>query len=1196
MKNQLPLQSLLRFIPFFLICIFCVQQLSAQLSWQRMPGPPGGFSFGSFAVGTGGKWLQRGSIIGVHESADGGQNWRWNALPTSIHTEAALHIAVDGHLWFFDRDEVLHSADNGRNWVEVEGDSSLWIENDFLATLVLDSANMLGAKGSGIVRSTNLGKTLTTVFPVVGGLDALAYNPANGHVFSWKTAPVAGQINKIYRSTDGGLNWSIWENDPLMTGRTINRMVFAPNGSVLVTTDQWMLRSTDDGATWTQTTVRAGDVAVASTGRILIENLDGTFTERTFYSDDNGESWQLAPVGLMRKFAVMPDGTIFAEYNYTGLYRSNDNGDSWQFSAFGINHHTSPVTLHFYPDNGLVAITQTGVFYSPNAATNWEIRYNTLDQMETSVQGTVLPSGTICCVFDNKIMLSTDRGVTWTEITPAGIQAGSAYITIRQVDGVLFATGDDVIFRSEDEGNTWQNLGDIQLNPPAMSADGTFWAYNYGSTLQKSTDRGLTWTPVSTPVSNQHKIFPLPNGALLLLGGGKIHRSVNNGASWTTTNQTYMNGVGATLVNAAGHLFVVGNQIADVLLMSADDGQTWQFVTQPQSYWADYYLYMAPDERLWFASGDGVWRTGEPSSQLLTIGGSVGTDLIDDCTLAFSEPRLSRFMVKSVGANGQTKYGMSDETGYYRLLSKAGEYQVSAIAPNELWEPCTLPVTVPAMPSSGNIGGKNVAIKPAALCPRLEVDVAVPLLRRCFQTKMAVSYRNTGTQTATNARIELALDPYLEVLGTSMPIAAQSGDTLVFELGAVQANAKSTIYIDILVSCDAALSQMHCTEAKIFPDVICSGWQGSVISTRMECLGDSILLEIKNTGAGDMPLPRKWQVWRGIWTNFDSLLVSEGNFQLPAGGIFTKKIATPGDATLLLRVPQETGYPFGSGYAQSVLLHCDDSGYLPYTYEYQVYEPSRDLLCLRNIGSFDPNDKTGFPEGIGAGHHIEKTEPLEYLIRFQNTGTDTAFTVVIRDTISPLLNMETLLLGAASHAVLMNVRDSNELVFAFNNIMLPDSNINEVNSHGFVKYSIRQKADNLDGEVIRNRAGIYFDFNLPVITNETWHTVGLPQVSGLSDIANKKIPVLLCSPNPFSERFWVTLSEEVASSHLLTTQGLSLEITDASGRVLRQQAFSGDKMLVERGDLPSGMLFIYLKTASGAIVASGKVVAGNLRK
>ncbi len=1193
MKNNLSLKIL--HVPFFLICIFCAQPLSAQLSWQRMPGPPGGFSFGSFTVGTNGKWLQRGSAIGVHESADGGQNWRWNALPTSIHTEAALHIGVDGHLWFFNRDEVLHSADNGRNWVEAEGDSSLWIENDFLATLMLDSANMLGAKGTGIVRSINLGKTLTTVFPVVGGLNALAYNPANGHIFSWKTAPVAGQINKIYRSTDGGLTWSIWENDALTTGRTINRMVFAPNGSVFITTDQKMLRSTDDGATWTQTTVRAGDVAVTQTGRILIENLDGTFTQWTYYSDDNGDIWQPASVGLMRKFAVMPDGTIFAEYNYSGLYRSNDNGDSWQFSAFGINHHTSPVTLHFYPDNGLVAITQTGVFYSPNAATNWEIRYNTLGQSET-VQATVLPSGTICCVFDNKIMRSIDRGITWTEITPAGIPAGSSYITIRQVDGVLFSTGNDVMFRSEDEGNTWQNLGATQINPPAIGADGTFWAYNYGSTLQKSTDRGITWTPVSTPVSSQHKVFPLPSGALLLLGGGKIHRSVNNGASWTTTNQTYMTNVGTTLVNAAGHLFVVGNQIGDLLLMSVDDGQTWQFLNTPQSYWADYYVVMAPDERLWFASGDGVWRTGEPSGQFLTIGGSVGTDLVDDCTLAFSEPRLSRFMVKSVSANGQTKYGMSDETGYYRLLSKAGEYNVSAIAPNELWEPCTLPVTVPTMPSSGNIGGKNIAIKPAALCPRLEVDVAVPLLRRCFQTKMAVSYRNTGTQAAANARIELALDPYLEVLGTSAPIASQSGDTLVFELGTVQANAKATIYLDLLVSCEAPLSQMHCTEAKIFPDVICSGWQGPVLRTRMECLGDSILLEIKNTGAGDMPLPRKWQIWRGIWASFDSLLVTEGNFQLPAGGIFTQKIAAPGDATLLLRAPQEAGYPFGAGYAQSVLLHCDDSGYPPYAYEYQVYEPSRAQLCLRNIGSFDPNDKTGFPEGIGAGHHIEKTEPLEYLIRFQNTGTDTAFTVVIRDTISPLLNIETLQLGAASHAVLVNVRDSNELVFTFNNIMLPDSNINEVNSHGFVKYSIRQKADNPDGAVIRNRAGIYFDFNLPVITNETWHTVGLPQVSGLSDVANKKIPGLLCSPNPFSERFWVALSDGVAQSHPDTKPGRMLEISDASGRVLRRQAFSGDKMLVERGDLPDGMLFICLKNISGTIVASGKVVAGNLRE
>jgi hypothetical protein len=52
-----------------------------------------------------------------------------------------------------------------------------------------------------------------------------------------------------------------------------------------------------------------------------------------------------------------------------------------------------------------------------------------------------------------------------------------------------------------------------------------------------------------------------------------------------------------------------------------------------------------------------------------------------------------------------------------------------------------------------------------------------------------------------------------------------------------------------------------------------------------------------------------------------------------------------------------------------------------------------------------------------------------------------------------------------------------------------------------------------------------------------------------------------------------------------TPMGRMLEITDATGRVLRRQVFSGKKTLVERGDLPAGMLFVYVRVASGRVVA-----------
>src|SRR5690606_19417277 len=114
---------------------------------------------------------------------------------------------------------------------------------------------------------------------------------------------------------------------------------------------------------------------------------------------------------------------------------------------------------------------------------------------------------------------------------------------------------------------------------------------------------------------------------------------------------------------------------------------------------------------------------------------------------------------------------------------------------------------------------------------------------------------------------------------------------------------------------------------------------------------------------------------------------------------------------------------------------------------------------------------------------------FKYLIRFQNTGNDTAFTVVVRDTLDANLDVTTLNLLGYSHPMEFKVSDQGMLTFTFNNILLPDSNINEPASHGYIEYNIQSKKDLDFGTEIKNTAYIYFDFNPPIITNTTLNTI-----------------------------------------------------------------------------------------------------------
>jgi uncharacterized repeat protein (TIGR01451 family) len=138
------------------------------------------------------------------------------------------------------------------------------------------------------------------------------------------------------------------------------------------------------------------------------------------------------------------------------------------------------------------------------------------------------------------------------------------------------------------------------------------------------------------------------------------------------------------------------------------------------------------------------------------------------------------------------------------------------------------------------------------------------------------------------------------------------------------------------------------------------------------------------------------------------------------------------------------------------------------------------ILPQRVIGSYDPNDKQCLE---GSKLDISKIgDYLHYQIRFQNEGTDTAFNVVVADTLSDKLDWNSFEFIKASHPVDVRLTN-NKAEFIFENIQLPYKAINEPASNGWVAFKIKPKPSVVIGDSLNNNAAIYFDFNLPVITN-----------------------------------------------------------------------------------------------------------------
>lgn len=224
--------------------------------------------------------------------------------------------------------------------------------------------------------------------------------------------------------------------------------------------------------------------------------------------------------------------------------------------------------------------------------------------------------------------------------------------------------------------------------------------------------------------------------------------------------------------------------------------------------------------------------------------------------------------------------------------------------------------------------------------------------------------------------------------------------------------------------------------------------------------------------------------------------------------------------------------------------------------------------------SYDPNDKVVKPVGAFAQHLTLKNDSLTYTIRFQNTGTDTAFTVLIYDTLNQNFDIKTFHLLASSHQVDVKYDNRGNLRFAFNNILLPDSNINELASHGFVRYSIKPKQNLFDSTLVKNKAYIYFDFNQPIVTNTTFNTLVSQMPLGYNSIAKNKLNLLIY-PNPGSKKVNFLFAE--------FSNTIDVKIYDLMGSLIYKKLINQPSFSIASDEIGSGFFIVTLTDSMGKI-------------
>ena len=556
------------------------------------------------------------------------------------------------------------------------------------------------------------------------------------------------------------------------------------------------------------------------------------------------------------------------------------------------------------------------------------------------------------------------------------------------------------------------------------------------------------------------------------------------------------------------------------------------------------------------------------------ISGNVFHDLNADCVQDTLEASLAGWLVR---ADPGPVYTTTNEDGYYSFFADTGTYTITEFAPNSLWSQ-----NCPVGPDTytGNftvfydtLYGANFGNQIAINCPNLWVDISTWAIRPCQNSIYTVNYCNTGTASIDSVYIEVDFNNMITPVSSTLPWSAQTGNMSTFFIDSLVVGQCGSFQITAAVSCNAIMGSTQCIEARIYPDTNClpldPASDKSSVAVEGWCEGDTLVcFTIWNTGdfgSGDMQATSDYRIYE------NNVLIYSGTFQLV--GQDSIIVCWPANGnTIRLEADQRPGHP-GNSHPQDNVELCSNPnnvmGQIALLPE-DDNDDNKEVDCRVVTGPVDPNEKLVKPVGLTNNHYIDTTDVLEYQINFQNTGTDTSIHVYIIDTLSQILDVVSVVSGASSYPYTFKIYGPGIMQWTFNNIYLPDSNINEPASHGFVKFKVKQKPNLASGTLIENSAGIIFDFNAPVITNTAWNiiydTMLVTQYDPL--IIYNKHDKIRIYPNPNKGVF-----------NVVSASG-EIRVYDVYGRLV----LSTIKPKIDLSDKPKGIYVVRVGDAVGKVV------------
>ena len=469
---------------------------------------------------------------GLWRSLDEGQNWFriaegpwWDVVwkpgdPNTVYAVKGFYIGEAG-VYVSTNDGLSFAlAGTGQPGATVIGNSRLGVTADDPETVYVHFVNRNTSQTLGIYRSADGGaswEARNTTVNMTGGQGwynvTMAVDPDDSSVL------IAGGV-RLYRSTDGGVNWvETGGNDTMGTATDVHvdhhAAVYQPGFSdvIWVGTDGGVWRSEDDGLNFEER--RAGlvtyqfyDIAVAQTDPIFM--MGGT--------QDNGvpgrtelDSWfssTLYADGMVTNISPLNHNHVYSEWQFGNHVRSYDGGQGWTTIMNGLTGNgawVAPTAENQIEPHTLFTATSDGIFKTTTGGSWW---YNVAGHGAKWISICPVDGDVVWTVSGNLVKGSQDGGDTWFSANTFGFATfGASKVTAHPSDpATVFVTfygySEDhaSVAVSHDYGYTWLDAtGDLPAHPTHCIAVDPLrpndWYIGTETGVWYSNNAGANWTP-----------------------------------------------------------------------------------------------------------------------------------------------------------------------------------------------------------------------------------------------------------------------------------------------------------------------------------------------------------------------------------------------------------------------------------------------------------------------------------------------------------------------------------------------------------------------------------------------------------------------------------------------------------------------------------------------------------------------------